>query len=55
MCSRGYRRDLVLTVVISSKVISSGSVVMKMQMFVFQDGFQVAIFEVQSGRNWVEM
>jgi hypothetical protein len=55
MLTWGYRRDLMLTVVISSKVISSGSVVMKMQKSVFQDGCLVAIFEVQSGRNLVEM
>jgi hypothetical protein len=44
-----------LTVVISSKIISSGSVVIKMQKSVFQDGCLAAIFGVQSGRNLVEM
>jgi hypothetical protein len=34
-----------LTVVISSKVIGSGSVIMKMQKSVFQGGRMVAIFE----------
>jgi hypothetical protein len=44
MCSFGATGEtLVLTVVISSNVISSGSVAMKMQKFVFQDGCLAAI------------